>query len=129
MRLLGVLLAVGLLVGLGALAMTRASEEGTKIVDKMPVTVGPGGEVTPAAESGSTAEGGAPDAAQTVACATTAQSLRDAEESYKLLNGSYADLDTLVGSGTIRAPAEDRYGIESSDGFTTFRLIGRNGCP
>jgi hypothetical protein len=129
MRLLGVLLGVALVVGLAAYASTWVNDMNDETKMSVPIEVGPGGEVTPAAQGGATAGGGAPDAAQTVACATTAQSLREAEESYKLLNGSYADLDTLVGSGTIRALAEDLYGIESSDGFTTFRLVGRHGCP
>jgi hypothetical protein len=129
MRLLGVLLGVGLVVGLSAFVVSRVTDQGAGTTPPVGVTVGPGGEVRPASEGGATAEGGAPDAAQTVACATTARSLRDAEESYRVLNGSYADLATLVQSGTIRAPAQDLYGIESGDGFTTFRLIGRHGCP
>ena len=111
MRLLGVLLGVGLVVGLAAFVVDRVNDE-TKM--SVPIEVGPGGEVTPAAESGATAEGGAPDAAQTVACATTAQSLRDAEETYQLLNGSYADLATLVrvgdDPGPGRGPVRHRIG-------------------
>ena len=85
--------------------------------------------VEPAAPSPTTALGGALDAARTVACATTAQTLRDAEESYRTLNGSYVDLPTLIQSGTIRAPSEELYRIDSTNGFATFRLVGQHGCP
>src|SRR4051794_3713461 len=121
MRLLGILLGVGLVLGLSALVVTRVTDTNEQSKVRVPIKVGPGGDVTPAADSGSTAEVGAIDAAQTVACATTAQTLRDAEESYRTLNGSYADLAMLVQSATIRAPQRDLYRIESSDGFTTFR--------
>lgn len=129
MRLLGVLLGVGLVLGLSAYVVSRVNDQGKATSTPVGVRVRPGGVVEPAAGSAATAQGGALDAARTVACATTAQTLRDAEESYRTINGSYADLPTLVQSGTIRAPSEDLYRIASTDGFSTFRLVGRHGCP
>jgi hypothetical protein len=118
-----------LVLGLSAFVVTRVTDLNEESKMLIPIKVGPDGEVTLDAERDTTAEGGATDAAQTVVCATTAQTLRAAEESYRLLNGRYADLPTLIASGTIRAPAEDLYAIESDDGYTTFRLVGRPGCP
>lgn len=129
MRLLGVLLGVGLVLGLSAYAAGRVSDQGERASTSVGVRVRPGGVVEPASESPTTATGGALDAARTVACATTAQTLRDAEESYRVLNGRYADIPTLVQSGSIRVPAEELYRVESSDGFVTYRLVGQHGCP
>jgi hypothetical protein len=129
MRLLSVLLGVGLVLGLSAYVVSRVNDQGKQASTSVGVRVRPGGVVEPAPESPMTAEGGALDAARTVACATTAQTLRDAEESYRTLNGSYADLPTLVQSGTIRAPSEELYRLTSADGFATFRLVGQHGCP
>ncbi len=129
MRLLGLLLGVGLVLGLSAYVVSRVDDQGEQASTSAGVRVRPGGVVEPVPESPTTAPGGPIDAARTVACATTAQSLRDAEESYRLLNGSYADLPTLIQSGTIRAPSEELYRIASTDGFATFRLVGEHGCP
>lgn len=129
MRLLGVLLGVGLVLGLSAYLVSRVNDQGQQTSTSAGVRVGPGGVVAPAPTSPTTAQGGALDAARTVACATTAQTLRDAEETYRTLNGSYADLPTLVQSGTIRAPSTELYRITSTDGFSTFRLAGEHGCP
>src|SRR3977135_3744093 len=129
MRLLGVLLGVGLVLGLSAYVVSRVNDQGQQPSPSAGVRVGPGGVVEPAAPSPTTALGGALDAARTVACATTAHTLRDPEESYRTLNGSYVDLPTLIQSGTIRAPSEELYRIDSTDGFATFRLVGRHGCP
>ena len=73
--------------------------------------------------------GNAITAAQTAACATEAQALRGAEESYQTLNGKFADLATLIQSDTIRAPSQALYVISSTDGFATYHLTGQHGCP
>jgi hypothetical protein len=129
MRLLGLLLGVGLVLGLSAYVVSRVNAQGEQASTSAGVRVRPGGVVEPAPGSPTTGPGGPIDAARTVACATTAQTLRDAEETYRLLNGSYADLPTLIQSGTIRAPSEELYRIASTDGFATFRLVGEHGCP
>ena len=72
---------------------------------------------------------GGVSAAQTVACATTSEALRTAEDSYKVLNDHYADLPTLISAGMLRAPTTELYRIESTDGFATYHLVGEHGCP
>ncbi len=129
MRLLGILLGVGLALGLSAYVVSRVDDSGGQTVRSAGVDVTPGGVVTPATGSPTTAEGGAPDAALTVACATTAQTIRTAEETYRLLNGRYADLPTLVQAGNLRASPDGSYRVDSVDGFVTFRLVGQHGCP
>ena len=129
MRLLGVLLGVGLVLGLTVLVMDKVNQQDQKTARDVGVRVLPGGIVVPPADGPAVVSGGAVGAAETVACATTAQSLRGAEDAYQALIGRYADLATLAQSGTLRAPASALYTIESSDGFTTFRLVGRHGCP
>ena len=119
----------GLVLGLSAYVVSRVNDQGEQASTSVGVRVRPGGVVEPVAGSPTTAQGGPLDAARTVACATAAQTLRDAEESYRTLNGSYVDLPTLVQSATIRAPSEELYAIASTDGFATFRLVGQHGCP
>lgn len=129
MRLLSLLLGVGLVLGLTVYVMDRVNEQGRQTAKDVGVHVLPGGVVVPPADSPAVAAGGAIDAAQTVACATTAQALRTAEDTYQVLNGHYADLPTLVQSGTVRKPSAELYRIESTDGFTTYRLVGEHACP
>jgi hypothetical protein len=128
-RLLGVLLSIGLVLGLTVFVMDKVNQQEQKTAKDVGVRVLPGGIVVPDSDAPVVAGGGAVDPAQTVACATTAQSLRTAEESYHVLNGVYADLPTLVSSGTIRQPSTVLYKIESTDGYATFKLVGQAGCP
>jgi hypothetical protein len=128
-RLLSLLLGVGLVLGLTVYVMDRVNQQEQRTAKDVGVRLLPGGIVVPQGDSPAVASGGALDAAQTVACATTAQALRTAEDSYQVLNGHYADLPTLVQSGTLRAPSEELYRIESTDGFTTYHLVGEHGCP
>ena len=94
------------------------------------VQVLPGGIVVPDANPPGAAPsaGGPLDAARTVACATDAQSLRDAEDQYKVLNGRYADLPTLVSDQSPARPST-LYRVESADGFATYQLVGPAAAP
>ena len=67
-------------------------------------------------------------AARTAACATEAQSLRDAEEQYHALHDRYADVATLVADQAV-VRASTLYRVDSGDGFATYRLVGLTGCP
>lgn len=129
MRLLGVLLSIGLVLGLTVFVMDKVNEQEQKTAKDVGVRVLPGGVVVPDTDAPAVSGGGAIAPADTVACATAAQTTRDAEESYHVLNGRYADLPTLVSSGTIRQPSTVLYTIESTDGFATFKLVGQAGCP
>jgi hypothetical protein len=130
MRLVSIVLGVGLVLGLTVFVMDRVDRQGSDAAKDVGVRVLPGGIVVPPGDRPAVAAPtGAIDAAETVACASTAQALRAAEDRYQVLNGHYADSATLVSSGTIRAEAKPRYRIESADGFTTYRLVGQNGCP
>jgi hypothetical protein len=128
-RLLSVLLGVGLVLGLTVFVVDAMGDEGTQANDDVAVRVMPGGIVVPNTDAPGAAPGGAVEAANTAACATTAQILRDAEERYQVLNGTYADLPTLVAAGMVREPSESLYLIESTDGWATFTLVGQSGCP
>lgn len=130
MRLLSVLLGVGLVLGLTVFVMDRVNQEEHTAVKNVGVRVLPGGIVIPPPDSPAVvAPTGAIDAAQTVACASTAQALRGAEDNFQALNGHYADYPTLVSGGIIRAAANPLYRIESVDGYETYKLVGQNGCP
>jgi hypothetical protein len=128
-RLLSVLLGVGLVLGLTIFVMDKVNQQEKTAAGQVGVQVLPGGIVVPPDNPPEVVAGGGIDAARTVECATTATALRGAEDNYKILNGKYADLATLVSSGSVRAPSSELYRIESSDGFATFRLVGENGCP
>ncbi len=129
MRLLSVLLGVGLMLGLSVYVMDRVNQQEKATAKQVGVSVLPGGIVVPPNDPPAVAPTGAIDAAHTVACATASESLRTAEDGYKILNGKYADLPTLVSSGTLRQPSVPLYRIESSDGYQTFKLVGQQGCP
>jgi hypothetical protein len=128
-RLLSVLLGVGLMLGLTVFVMDRVNQQEQSTAKAVGVQVLPGGIVVPPDSDPEVVPSGGVSAAQTVACATTAQALRTAEDAYKVLNGRYADLPTLVTAGMLRAPSTELYRIESTDGFATFRLVGEHGCP
>jgi hypothetical protein len=128
-RLLSVLLGVGLVLGLTVFVVDKMGDEGAKTNQDVGVQVLPGGIVVPQKDPPALSGGGAVDAANTVACATAAQALRGAEEQYQALNGKFADLPTLISSGTIRNPDHDLYAIASTDGYATFTLVGKAGCP
>jgi hypothetical protein len=128
-RLLSVLLGVGLVLGLTVFVVDKMGDEGKQANHDLAVHVLPGGIVVPNTDPPAVADGGAVDAAKTVACAGAAQALRGAEDQYQALNGTYADLPTLVAAGTIRQPSPDLYTITSTDGFATFKLVGQAGCP
>ncbi|MCI4355124.1 MAG: hypothetical protein L3K06_07150 [Thermoplasmata archaeon] len=129
MRLLGVLLSVGLVLGLTVYVIDRVNAQEQKTSEKVGVRLLPGGIVVPDSDSPVVAGGGAVDSAQTVACATTSQSLRTAEDTYQAVNNHYADLPTLIAAGTIRKPSKNLYTIASTDGFVSYHLVGQNGCP
>ena len=132
MRILGLVLTLGLLLGLSAYAMSSIDkQDSTK--HGTGVSVLPGGIVVPDTDPQATpTPGGAPggplDAARTVACATDAQSLRAAEEQYKVLNDRYADVATLVSQQALAAPST-LYRVVSDDGFASYHLVGLTGCP
>ena len=129
MRLLGVLLSIGLVLGLTLYVMDQVNRQEQKTTKDVGVRVMPGGIVVPGTDPAAVSGGGAVDPAKTVACATNAQSLRSAEDSYQALNGKYADLPTLVSAEIIHQPSTVLYTIESTDGFATFKLVGQAGCP
>ncbi len=129
MRLLGVLLGVGLALGLTVFVVGKVDAQGKATAKGVGVTVLPGGVVAPAADSPAVASGNAVSSAQTVACASQAQALRAAEDQYRAVNDKYADVATLVSSGTIRALDQPLYTISSTDGFATYHLAGQHGCP
>ena len=129
MRILGLVLTLGLLLGLSAYVMSSIDKQDpTK--HGAGVTVLPGGIVVPGSDPGGaqTSGGGPLDAARTVACATEAQSLRDAEEQYHALHDRYADVATLVADQAV-VRASTLYRVDSGDGFATYRLVGLTGCP
>jgi hypothetical protein len=128
-RLLGLLLGVGLVLGLTVFVMGKLDDQGKATAKSVGVTVLPGGVVVPAPDSPAVASGNAVSSALTVACASQAQALRGAEDQYQTLNGKYADVATLVSSGTIRPLAKALYAISSTDGFATYQLKGQQGCP
>ncbi|MGZ4756134.1 MAG: hypothetical protein ACXVKA_09930 [Acidimicrobiia bacterium] len=129
MRLLGVLLSVGLVLGLTLYVIDRVNEQEQKTSEKVGVRLLPGGIVVPDTGGAPVAGAGAVGPAMTVACATDAQALRTAEDTYQAVNNHYADLPTLIAAGTIRKPSENLYTITSTDGFVTYHLVGQNGCP
>jgi hypothetical protein len=129
MRLLGLLLGVGLALGLTLFVMGKVDSQSKATAKQAGVTVLPGGIVVPAPDGAAASGGNAVDAAHTVACASASQALRTAEDTYQATNGRYADLATLVSSGTIRPPSQSLYTIASSDSYATYRLVGQQGCP
>ena len=129
MRLLGLLLGVGLALGLTLFVMGKVDSQTKATAKAAGVTVLPGGIVVPPPDGAAPSGGNAVHAARTVACASASLALRTAEDTYQVSNGRYADLATLVSSGTIRAPSPSLYTITSTDSYATYRLVGQQGCP
>ena len=130
MRLLSVLLGVGLVIGLMVFVMDKVNDEGTKTNHDVAVKVLPGGVVVPAAGPGrgpaaagrSTRRRPSPARAPRARCGPPRTSTRRS-------TGSSPTCRPSSPPGPIRQPSQDLYVIASTDGYATFKLVGKTGCP
>jgi hypothetical protein len=92
-RLLGVLLAIGIALGLTAYVADRVGSEQRAALPTVPTE--PGAVADPAQP--------AIPAARAAACAAERQVVAAAEEAYRAVQGRYADLPTVLAAGYLRA--------------------------
>lgn len=117
MRLLGVLLAVGLVFGLSVYAVTRVDDGG------------PTGGVPSVLTSGTGSAASTPvQRADLAACAAESAVLGTAEEAYFAVNGRYGAGPALVAARSLRSlPTLHRIDVPADAG--AFTIVGLGGCP
>lgn len=115
MKLVGVLLAGALVLGLAMFAVDKVNDPGPSAAEKAGLDV----SVSPSA----------PDVAvDAEECVTARRAITGAEDSYHAQYSRYADVTTLILAGNLAGPTA-LYRIESTDGFVTYQLTSQAGCP
>jgi len=115
MRLVGLIVGAAVILGLALFVVDKVNEPGE----------------SPAAKAGldvSAAPAPVSDAGRSAACDQSAREINTAEQAYHTRFGFYADVPTLLQAGNL-ASTPSGYTAESSDGWVTYRLVGRGGCP
>jgi hypothetical protein len=126
-RLLGILLALGIALGLTVYVVDRVSDQEQTATKEAGLPALPGGFTTEPAGGAQPAAPGAIDTAARAACTANRATLDQAEETFRAVNGRYTDGPGLVAGGLLREAPKDLRVDVTPDG-SRYSIVASGNC-